>query len=176
MVETARKTLIIRKTPTPIGSYKEVSNKSTFKAVGLGPPKIGIGAAIHGWAALVLAVADHCGVSHVAVLRHGGRASRVLVESRRLLVWAFLEVSDMDEAVSISWLEQCMALGRRTLTDALRAQAPDGLQDVIATYHRLFKIMGPADVKEVVSAGLLGERRPRARMWSKGFLKRLGLG
>lgn len=140
------------------------------------PPKIHISEAIRGWAALVLAVREFSCVSMEDLLRHDGRSSRALTEARRLLIWAFLEVSDganTDE--SVAWLEQCMTFGARSIAESLKGEAPDKLQDALRTYQRLLLELGPADVADTIAAGLLGQRKPRSRIWPKGFLERLGL-
>lgn len=141
----------------------------------LSPPKIRIEEAIRGWAALVLAVREHVNVSMVDLLRHDGRSSQALAEARRLLIWAFLEVSDTDDDASIAWLEQCIKLGRRSISDGLKGEPPERLSSVIQTYRRLAPALGPADVADTIAAGLLGQRKPRSRVWPKGFLARLGL-
>jgi hypothetical protein len=143
--------------------------------IGLGPPKLSIVSAIRGWAALVLAVTSKTKVSHIDLLRHSGRSSKELADGRRLLVWAFLEVADVEEDMAISWLEQCVALGRRSIMDGLKDEPPAELAEVVALYGRLVREMGEEDVQEAVAAGLLGERKPRARVWPKGFLAKLGL-
>lgn len=145
------------------------------QAVGLGPPRLTVGPAVRGWAALVLAVTSKTRVSHIDMLRHEGRSSKELADARRLLVWAFLEVCDIEEGMGIAWLEQCVALGRRSIMDGLKGDPPEELKEVVETYTRLMQEMGDEDVQEAVAAGLLGERKPRARIWPRGFLTRLGL-
>lgn len=152
-----------------------VKEQPSTQAVGLGPPKLSIASAIHGWAALVLAVTSKSRVSHIDLLRHEGRSSKELADARRLLVWAFLEVVDFDDDMAIAWIEQCVALGRRSIMDGLKGDPPEELEEVVATYSRLVHEMGDDDVREAVAAGLLGERKPRARVWPRGFLARLGL-
>lgn len=140
------------------------------------PPRIRITDAIHGWAALVLAVREHTCVSMGDLLRHDGRSSRALADARRLLIWSFVEVSDAkDEDAAIAWLEQCMKLGHRSIVDCLKEPVPEKLRDVMRTYQRLVVALGPADVADTIAAGLLGQRKPRSRVWPKGFLERLGL-
>lgn len=140
------------------------------------PPRIALAPIMHGWAALVMAVSSYCRVSHFDILQHEGRSSKRLADARRLLAWAFLEVADMDEELAIAWLEQCLQLGRRSILDGLRiGDPPAGLPEVVATYTRLMREMGPADFKEAIGAGIIGERRPRANIWPKGFGKKFGL-
>lgn len=154
----------------------QVKQHAPAMPIAASPPKIAMGPAVRGWAALVLAVAAHSRLSHEAILRHEGRSGKRLADARRLLVWAFMEVVELPEDLATAWLEQCLQLGRRSILDALRrGEPPAQLAGVLATYSRLMREMGPEDVREAVTAGILGERRPRATVWPKGLLERLGL-
>ena len=150
--------------------------KNSSAATQFGPPKLDIGPAIKGWAAVVLAVTSKSKVSHIDLLRHTGRSSEALAEARRLTIWVFMEVVDADdEDYAVGWLEQCLGLSRRSITDALKGEPPALLRACVETYARLRRQMGPSDVLEAIAAGLLGQRRHRARVWPKGFLERLGI-
>lgn len=154
----------------------QVKDHTPAAPVVASPPKIALGPAIHCWVALVLAVMERCQLSHHDILRHEGRSSKRLADARRLLIWAFMEVAGVEEDLAIAWLEQCLLLGRRTIVDGLRLGGPpDGLAETLATYSRLVREMGPEDVREAVAAGILGERKPRATLWPKGYFKKLGL-
>lgn len=176
MREMAEKTLTNRESPEALGSSR--SEGDTTRAptpTSISPPKVRIFEAIRGWAALVLSVTEHTRVSHLDLLRHEGKSGRELAEARRLLTWAFMEVSDMDDNGAIAWLEQCISLGRRSISDGLKGEPPEKLAAVIQTYRRLATSLGPADVADTIAAGLLGQRKPRSRLWPRGFLARLGL-
>jgi len=149
---------------------------SVLDATALNQPRVHIAEAIRGWAAVVLTAVHHTGFSHVSLLRRPGRSSAALASARRLLIWLFMEVADGDVDTSKAWLEQCMGLCRRSIEEALKGEPPETLPDALATCRRLIVGLGPEDVAEVIAAGLLGERKPRSRLWSKGFLERLGLG
>jgi hypothetical protein len=154
----------------------EVKEHAPAAPVTASPPKIALGPAIHCWVALVLAVMERSKLSHHDILRHAGRSSKRLADARRLLIWAFMEVAGVGEDLAIAWLEQCLQLGRRTIVDGLRLGAPpEGLAETVATYSRLVREMGPEDVSEAVTAGIVGERKPRATLWPKGFFQKLGL-
>jgi len=139
------------------------------------PPPLNILTAMKGWAALVLAVSTHLKISHIDLLRHKGRSGPNLTKARRLLVWAFMEVSDAPYRDSMAWLEQCVALGQKSLKNNLQGVPPADLAEVVATYSRLLHTLGAADVHDAIAAGLFGRRMPRARVWPKGFLARLEL-
>ena len=175
MSETARKMPTHRAIPLSLGKGEIMCITNKPHAVSVSPPKLTIASAIRGWAALVLAVTNTTRISHVDLLRHTGRSGKELADARRLLVWAFLEVADIEEDTAISWIEQCVALCRRSIVDALKAEPPEELRATVELYSRLMREMGAEDSREAVTAGLLGQRKPRARVWPKGFLAKLGL-
>jgi len=142
---------------------------------GLTPPRLHLHEATRAWAALVLAVSSYTRVSHIDLLRRQGRSYMALANARKLLVWAFIEVADTPETVSMAWLEQCMALGRRSIRDILRDERPEGLEAVLTLYAELTNRLGSDEIIEAVTAGMLGERSPKARLWPKGFMRGLGL-
>lgn len=143
---------------------------------GFAPPKISVAPAVNGWAALVLAVCHTANVGVERILRRSRRASRSISDARRLLIWAFLEVTDSrDDDMNLGWLEQTMGLNKRAVKGMLREQPPEELRAVVALFSRLHRAMGQEDVHEVITAGLLGERKERPREWTRGFLARMGL-
>ncbi len=174
MSETARKLLTDQEFPGCIGKENPMRNNPAPGDTSA-LPRIHLSETLRGWAALVLAVQEHSMASMTTLLRRGGRGTSALAEARRLLIWAFLEVSDLDDDASIAWIEQCITLSRRSIVDSLRGPAPDKLPEVIQTYRRLAVSLGPADVACTIAAGLLGQHKPRSRVWPKGFLERLGL-
>ena len=140
------------------------------------PPKIAMFDVIRGWVALVLAVSHACRLTHLDILGHEGRSSERLAKARRLLCWAFMEVAELDTDLATAWLEQCLQLGHRSIVDNVnRGEPPEKLQEVLELYSRLYREMGPEDVRTAATSGILGERRPRATYWPKGFLQKLGL-
>jgi len=142
---------------------------------GLTPPKLALSAMTKAWVALVFAVSSCSRVSHIDLLRRPGRSYTALASARQLLVWAFAEISDAPDFITEAWLEQCMILGRRSIHEILRGQRPDDLEAVLAVYAELIKRLGDDEIQEAVSAGFVGERSPKARLFPKGFLASLGL-
>lgn len=176
MKEMAEKQLTNREIPEALENKGSAGcSTQAPNPMEVSPPKVRIFEAIRGWAALVLAVTEHANVSHLDLLCHEGKSGRSLAEARRLLSWAFLEVSDTSDYLAIAWLEQCVSLGRRSISDGLKGDPPAKLPAVIQTYRRLATALGPEDIDDTIAAGLLGQRRPRSRVWPRGFLARLGL-
>ena len=146
------------------------------QAINLTPPKIELVSIIKHWVALVLAVCHHTGVSHIHLLKHTGRSGKELADARRLLAWCLLEVCNGDTNMVIAWMEEVMALGRKSISNGLRGEPPPGIHEVLEIYTNLCRRLGPGDVGESIAAGLLGQKTSRARLFPKGFLERLGLG
>lgn len=172
MSETARKDLTIRNYYLRVSIGERVN---VLDATALNQPRVHIAEAIRGWAAVVLTAVHHSGFSHISLLRQPGRSSAALASARRLLIWLFMEVSDSNADTSKAWLEQCMGLCRRSIEETLKSEPPESLSDALATCNRLLVGLGVEDMAEVIAAGLLGERKPRSRLWSRGFLERFGL-
>lgn len=140
------------------------------------PPKVSLYEAIKAWSVMVLAVCCHAKIAPGDLTKRTGRPSRREAQAKKLLCAAFLEVSDSDGELVISWLEQCLQLGRRSIVDGLREeQEPAGLAEVLQLYTRLMREAGPDEIRELAATGLFGERRSRGTVWPKGLLEKLGL-
>lgn len=159
------------------GTGRSIVKEHTPAIVAAAPPKISLFEILKAWTILVLAVSHLTKVAHYDMVHRSGRPSRREAEAKRLLCAAFLEVVGAEEGeLAIAWLEQSLQLGRRSVVDSLRElQDPAALAEVLQVYSRLMRELGPDEVKELVAAGLFGERRSRATVWPKGFLKKLGL-
>lgn len=155
---------------------KERSVRSQPMPIPASLPRLAMAEVVRGWVALVLAVSHVTRLTHNDILRHVGRSSKRLADARRLLCWAFMEVTELDSDLGMRWLEQCVALGHRSVADNLgQGGPPPELGEALQIYQRLVRAMGAEDVKIAAAAGILGAPRQRSTLWPKGFLKRLGL-
>lgn len=152
------------------------SNRASLGPDASGPPLVPVMEGLRGWVALVLAVCDATRISHIDILdSQPGRVRSAVVEARRLLAWAFMEVADAPTAVTAAWLEQFTGLARRTVVSYWDGEAPAALPLVLACYNRLMVAMSDQDVWCGICAGLVGQPLHRARRWPRGFHLRLGL-
>lgn len=148
----------------------------THPAMVATPPKLRVQSTMTQWTALLLAVSHHAEVAVRDLTYHTPRAGRTLLDARRLLIWAFREVCDVEQTEAVAWLNMTMtAISRRTILQILSDGCPAGLRDVVDTYSRIVQLMGYDELREAVGAGVFGERGYRSRLWSKGFTESLGL-
>lgn len=148
----------------------------TYMAFSATPPKLQVQSSMAGWTALLLAVSHHAEVAVYDLLYQTPRSGRIILHARRLLIWGFRDVCDVDEPEAVAWLTMTMtAISKRTIQQILSAGYPEGLSEVIATYQRVLPLIGFDELREAVSAGVFGQRGERSRLWTKGFTESLGL-
>ena len=151
-------------------------DSGTFLATRATPPKLHVQTTMSQWSALLLAVSDYAKVAVYDLLFRTPRSGRTLLIARKLLVWAFREVCDVEEPEAVAWLTMTMsAISKRTILQILTDPCPDGLREVVETYTRIEPLIGYDELRETVGAGVFGYRGERSRMWTKGFTESLGL-
>lgn len=112
---------------------------------------------VYKYIALVLSVLSLTDVSHVMLYRTKHRPKNKVAEARKLLIWAFMEISRDGPEIATVLLSHFTGLCLKTITESLKSEPPDALESAIARYHAAVTMLGPDDIKHALACGILGE-------------------